>query len=103
MCAVPCIARDKTGVYTVVGIGTTSCGTVVTQLKTEIGKVVIGSWVSGYMTSVNNQVASRKDVTAGTDPEARILWINNHCMANPLNSLNQATLALLAELSKGPE
>lgn len=57
-------------------------------------------WVAGYLTAVNERIATRSNVAAGTKPEAWDLWIKNYCAANPLDSLSSATSALTDELSK---
>ena len=99
--ALPSTAADKAGKFTVLSMGTKSCGEVVADFKEDSrGKLSNSIWVAGYLTAINERVASRSNIAAGTDPEAWNLWINNYCSANPLESLSSATSALVAELSK---
>ena len=97
----PCFAADKNGKFTILSMGTKSCGEVVAQFKEDgQSKLVNSIWVAGYLTAINERVANRSNIAAGTDPEAWNLWINNYCTANPLESLSSATTALVLELSK---
>lgn len=97
----PCSAVDKNGKFTILSMGTKSCGEYVADFKQDgHAKLSNSVWVAGYLTAINERVASRSNVAAGTDPEAWNLWINNYCVANPLESLSSATSALADELSK---
>lgn len=97
----PCFAAEKGG-FTVLGVGTKSCGTVVADFKEGgIRKVINTAWVTGYLTAVNERVDNnRSNIAAGTNPDAWELWINNYCNANPLHDLHLATQTLVAELAK---
>jgi hypothetical protein len=99
--AAPSFGADSSGKFTVLSMGTKSCGEVVADFKEDgRGKFNNSIWVAGYITAVNEHVASRSNITAGTDPAAWDQWINNYCMAKPLESLASATAALVKELSK---
>ena len=96
-----CLATDKSGKFTILSMGTKSCGETVADFKEDgRGKLTNSIWVAGYLTAINEHVAKRSNIAAGTDPEAWNLWINNYCTANPLDSLSSATSALVAEMSK---
>ena len=95
-------AADKSGAYSVLGEGTMSCGTLVQSVHNaeNTDKVIIGSWVNGYLTAINQFKYKRINVAQGTDREARELWIYNYCQKNPLDNLATATSSLYAELLK---
>ncbi len=99
--AAPSFGADSSGKFTVLSMGTKSCGEVVADFKEDgRGKFNNSNWVAGYITAVNEHVVSSSNVAAGTDPAAWDLWINNYCTAKPLESLSSATTALVKELSK---
>lgn len=99
--AAPSFGADSSGKFTVLGMGTKSCGEVVADFKEDgRGKLINSIWVAGHITAVNERVVSRSNVAARTDPAAWDLWINNFCTAKPLDSLSDATTALVGELSK---
>lgn len=98
--AVSSDAAEKSGKYTILSMGTKSCGEVVADFKADgRDKLNNSIWVAGYLTAINERVASRSNVAAGTDPEAWSLWIHNYCTANPLESLASAATELVAALS----
>ena len=99
--SLPCLAADKSGKFTILSMGTKSCGEVVADFKVDGREKFVNSiWVSGYLSAINEHVVNRSNVAAGTDPEAWNLWIDNFCAANPLETLSSATSSLVVELSK---
>lgn len=95
------LAADSMGNFTVISLGTKTCGQVVSDFeKGDWGKLSNSIWVGGYLTAINSEVFSGADVAKGTDPAARDLWIYNYCKANPLNSLYRATDDLVTELTR---
>ena len=99
--ACPCHAIEKDGRFTILSMGTKSCGDVVKDFKEDgRGKMDNSIWVAGYLTAINERVAKRSNVASGTDPESWDLWINNYCAARPLETLSSAATSLVAELSK---
>lgn len=92
-------AADKDGVYTVLGEGAASCGRVVEEYKKDdYGKLIYGAWVNGYVTAINSEVSTGRDVTGRADVAARNLWIFNYCNQHPLNNLANAAEALALQL-----
>ena len=99
--ASPCTAAEKDGRYTILSMGTKSCGDVVADFKEGgPGKLSNSIWIAGYLTAVNEHIATRSNIAAGTDAEAWNLWVNNYCSANPLETLASSATALFSELSK---
>lgn len=92
-------AADKAGKYTVLSMGTKSCGEVVKNFNEQGTPMQNNSiWVAGYLTAFNKHVSPTSNIAAGTDPEAWNLWIFNYCGKNPLDDLSDATSALVLEL-----
>ena len=89
---------DKSGRYNIMGQGTVSCGTVVSEFDIDdSGKLAQIAWIQGYLSAINQEVYPGKDVAANTDAESRQLWIYNYCKTNPLDTLHAATRALIRE------
>ena len=113
---------------TILGAGVQSCGTWLETRKSDlvveglvaISKVIEGvglavvvdpdikSWVNGYLTGiqdagfvrpVNDQNTMALTDRQTSDVNARDVWIDNYCQANPLDNLRDAALALYAELA----
>jgi len=94
-------AADGSGTYTVLSFGTRSCSQVIADHQEDGERRLANStWVGGYLTAVNRYVVKGKDVSAGTDADGRMLWIVNFCRSNPLETLEQATSALVVELRR---
>jgi hypothetical protein len=94
-------AADKNGEYTVLSFGTRSCAQVIADFDGDGNRRLANStWVGGYLTAVNKLAFKGKDISAGTDADGRMLWIVNFCKASPLETLEGATTALVAELRK---
>jgi hypothetical protein len=99
--SLPSLAADKSGKFTVLSMGTKSCGEVVSDFKEDgRGKLINEVWVAGYLSDINERVATRSNIAVGTDPAAWNLWINNYCSANPLESLSPTISLLVGELSQ---
>ena len=94
-------AADKTGEFTVLSFGNRSCAQVIADFEEDGNRRLANStWVAGYLTAINKFVFKGKDISNGTDSDGRMLWIINHCKANPLDTLERATSALVTELRK---
>lgn len=86
----------------VLGYGGVSCGG---WTKAHHPKSVEGlaqdNWVLGYVTGFNAYSGIREsNISAGTDNEALIAWIDNYCRSNPLDSIYIASVKLIHELKK---
>jgi len=62
------------------------------------------TWVGGFLTGSNDSmfILSKKDFLADSriDGDAAFGWIDNYCRSQPLNSLYDASAALVTELEK---
>ncbi len=95
------IAADDAGIFTIMGSGTKSCGTIAKDHEEDRwSKVIDSAWVNGYITSYNNYEHTGEDVAKGIDAAAIDLWIYNYCKENPLDNLHDATRELVNEFVK---
>ncbi len=92
-------ARDSSGTYTVLGVGSISCGTVLEEYRRDtLLYKSMETWITGYFTAINYHVYDGKNIQHGTDINSVMLWIRNYRQANPLKDLEKATKSLYIEL-----
>ena len=87
------------------GEATSSCGSFVESKQNDSQRYIYLAWLNGYLTAINMHDGSRlyngsRDIKAGRDPQALMLWLENYCHANPLDSFFQAVTKLQQELQK---
>ena len=84
----------------ILGSGNKSCGTwMEARQENGYGTLIYQAWITGYVTAYNNYAVNQDgNVTAGTDVDGLMNWIDNHCRSNPLDSLFKASGALVREL-----
>ncbi len=90
------------GTVNVLGYGNRSCGSWL-QVRNipSYDEAAQLSWVAGYLTGFNNYASGQSgNVSAGIDLDGQFAWIDAYCQAHPLDSLFQATGALVRELEK---
>jgi hypothetical protein len=85
----------------VLGLGSQACGKwLLDRAENKIPAVAEESWVTGYVTAFNNYASETGNVSAGANITALSVWIDDYCKAHPLDSLFQASNALIKELQK---
>jgi hypothetical protein len=91
---------DKTGHYTVLGNGNSSCGQWIADRK-ENGWLarMDETWVQGFLTAYNLYDTGPDNVTKGIDSAGVNTWIDNYCAEHPLDSTESAAQALIVELT----
>ena len=88
-------ARAGDNAYTIYGSGTKSCGKWVAERKDDLSsRLNSESWVLGFVTAMGAAGLHLKD----TDRDAMDGWLDNYCVAHPLDILGTAALALIGEL-----
>ncbi len=88
------IAED----FTIYGAGASdSCGTWVSDRKTEHRWHQAGQWALGYISGAGDQ--SPREFRK-TDTEAIHIWLDNYCQNDPLARFIDATRELLDVLEK---
>lgn len=89
------------------GEGGASCGSYVESKQDQTERYFYFAWVNGFLTGVNRYQKSEVkifnglyDVKRGRDDEALMLWLDNYCNKNPLDSFFRAVIMLKDELQK---
>jgi hypothetical protein len=93
-------AHDNTPrkTYTVLGIGTVSCGTWTKNVESG-ATAAQRAWVQGFVTGYNMLIANGwADVSEGIDSEGLFAQMTKLCAENPLDDISDATNKLLIEL-----
>ena len=105
------IAQNPPSILTMGPAATISCGTWMQERESfrRTGTatprlVVMQTWVGGFLTGSNDSmfILSKKDFLEDSqvDGDAAFGWIDNYCRAQPLNTLYDASAALVTELEK---
>ncbi|RYH67704.1 MAG: hypothetical protein EON54_03815 [Alcaligenaceae bacterium] len=83
----------------VMHLGVRSCGQWV-KARSAKGPAAMyyENWVAGYMSGL--AAGTDKDFLNGMDEDSIMLWIDNYCQANPLESVPGASLKLGFQLAK---
>jgi hypothetical protein len=90
---------------TVRGPGTASCGAWVHDRTSQNDRDLTSrfdreSWIMGYITAYNTFADAGGDVARGTDARGLFQWIDNFCAGHPLDTVADATFALVSELRR---
>jgi hypothetical protein len=92
-------APDKTGVIVVLGYGLSSCGTWTSDHTSKAsGSFAEDQWVLGYVTSFNAWGSGTNNASGDSDNTGLLEWVNNYCAQYPLNTISQASAALMVAL-----
>lgn len=86
------------------GIGQISCGRFIQERERRAGPygsydATFRQWLLGFITALNWSEPQRRDLLAGADAEGAMLWVENYCRAQPLDTFFDATVALQRELA----
>ena len=88
-------AADSTGRYA--GYFTSSCGTFLDARKNN-RSIMFDTWLSGYITAVNQHTPETYNYLASTDLLGAMAWMEKYCRENPLSDFSTGASALLNEL-----
>ena len=80
--------------YTEYGAGTSSCGTWVSDRKTNSAWHQDGQWVNGFISAAGYLGEKLKEV----DANAILVFMDNYCQQKPLNKIGDGAKALIIEL-----
>jgi hypothetical protein len=90
-------AADGKGKYEVLGLGAQSCSEY-NAIKADAEKVV-GIWVEGYATALNQALPGTKDVTKGANQQQIMEKVSAACAASPDMMIADATRNVMIEMS----
>lgn len=96
------IAATAPFVFTNLGEGTTTCGTWINSRREQPQRVLPeASWLLGYITASAKSDSARtgRKIARGINGAATDHWLDNYCAAHPLDNIETAATALVAELS----
>ncbi|MFT3810110.1 MAG: HdeA/HdeB family chaperone [Micropepsaceae bacterium] len=82
-------AADAKGNYSVIGLGANTCADY-TAAPVEVTQIV-GVWMQGYMTALNQALPEVTDVTAGRNDAQLADALYSACRSNPNMLLADAT------------
>ncbi|GMR22524.1 MAG: hypothetical protein BMS9Abin37_0880 [Acidobacteriota bacterium] len=92
-------AADKDGLFSIRGAGLLTCQTFVQEREAASDAyVMIGGWLDGYVTALNELSLETFDVVPYESTELLTILINRHCKDNPTDLLFAVTNNLLARL-----
>jgi len=81
-------AAAKDGAFSIRGAGLLSCAYYVQErAKRSSAYYMIGGWIDGYITAINQYVPDTYDVTSFESTELFTEMIQNHCADNPEHRL----------------
>jgi hypothetical protein len=80
--------------FSMLGMGSSSCGTWVADWR-ESGDPAMAvaeeSWVFGFLSGIG--YSTTNDPLHNMDPDGVVGWFDNYCIANPINTIEQAAAA----------
>jgi len=86
--------------YTIRGAGTKSCGSwTAAKEKDGWARVSYHAWVQGYLTAYSLWVEKGSGpVSAETDNDGALAWVDKYCQANPLNDVADAAQIVITAI-----
>lgn len=92
-------AADQNGLFAIRGAGLLTCQTFVQEREAASDAyVMIGGWLDGYVTAINELSQETFDIIPYVSTELLTVLINRHCKDNPTDILYAVTNTLLANL-----
>ncbi|QHP70021.1 hypothetical protein EI171_23630 [Bradyrhizobium sp. LCT2] len=59
----------------------------------------VQAWIDGFLSGYNSASSAKDFISPKPESVAYYAWIDNYCIANPLNRVAEAAVGLKAELS----
>ena len=92
------IAATESGRYAIRGAGLIDCQTYLDEQKKQSSAyLMIGGWIDGYITGVNQHAADTYDATSFESTELFAELIKNHCQKNPEDRLFPVMNSIIAQ------
>jgi hypothetical protein len=102
ICMTPFVgyAADKNGKHAIRGAGLIECDSFLSeQEKRSPAYLMMGGWIDGYITGVNQYAADTYDATSFESTELLVELIKNHCLKNPKDRLFPVINSILKQRS----
>jgi hypothetical protein len=84
----------------VLGLGTKSCGNW-TAAAREDGwpRIAYHAWLGGFISGINLNISGTNgNLNEGTDFAGMAAWVDNYCVAHPLDNVDSAAVSLAIEI-----
>jgi hypothetical protein len=95
----PALGADSSGAFATRGAGAKTCGWwTAKRAGIDPEKYMASSWVLGFLAGSNYFATGIYDVSKGVDNEGLLAWVDNYCAVNPLDSVADAAMELVAFL-----
>lgn len=103
--AAPPVGAPTQSGHAVYGVGNSSCGTWSTARRDETSRSPVAgfkrdlftTWIQGYLTASG---AYADGDLRRVDADAVKVWVDRYCDSHPVETLNEASRALVAMLSR---
>jgi hypothetical protein len=92
------LATDEAGGQSVRGYGGKSCGAFISDHGSRSGSSY-ATWLTGYITAVNELTPDTYSITGLTDLEGVLGWVENYCKKNPTDLFFDAVKAAVLFLN----
>jgi hypothetical protein len=101
LCTANVQAGDKNGRYGIIGAGVNSCGKFIESRRNnnKLDYLTHLCWMGGFITSVNVNNADTYNLIGHTDMDGVMLWMENYCQRNPLDTFTNAAQSFVYYMS----
>lgn len=91
-------AADDSGKYSIRGAGLIDCKTFLQeQEKQSPAYLMMGGWIDGYITGINQHASETYDATSFESTELFVEIVKNHCQKNLQDRLFQVINSIIAQ------
>ena len=92
------VAATQDGKFAIRGAGLIDCRTYLAELeKKSPAYLMMGGWIDGYITGINQYADDTYDVTSFESTELFAELIRNHCQKNPTDRLFPVMRSIVAQ------
>jgi hypothetical protein len=96
----PGFAADDNGDFAIKGAGVLSCQAYLVERANQSNAYyMIGGWLDGYVSALNQHLAGTYDSTSYESTELLMLIIQNHCSGNPGDILFSVVNSIVTNLA----
>ncbi len=95
VCAMLLGGAAAPGDYSLIGVGTNSCGAWTSDRSSQFPHLAIAEeqWVLGFLSGMGFEASGKDDPLNGVDAQGVWAWLDNYCHANPLEPISRAAAA----------